>query len=506
MSQPRCIMSLWDGTPNSGTYLGCGVAVGPAEILTARHVLSLVEQNLNNLRAGLSDKYDRGIRVEKIFPHKDRDIALLKLAKRHEKKVIECDCHSPLDAGMKVVCVAYSKQEKCIKGPIDMQITNDTEKNGHCGWEIQPKAAPGMSGGAVILADKLVGIIQACDDQENSTIFIPLEELRGFLEEHGIVIGGESSDATPIANTKSKEFIEYLFEIQKKIEELLSREHLKTTLTIYLQEELNQLSSSLQVKSITCNPADIAKALLYAMQIGGGTCPVVNKVLTNIMVDCLDRKRKASRYKQSLAYRQELVEGIEELLSYLVLSLASEEDARTVTGILGERWPNMYFELHVRTLGGVEIFIAHKGQRRANLIVDGKDISGKYVIPIATHPMSWHNEAQLQEMQLCIWNRVFDEQRDSPLTNNDIDRLRGEIGMLRDLGRDPEFFSVAVRLENDRDHGYQENVANFLATLGIPTICYSVPGPKEPFGGIEYNIMSAIRRFLTTFYTLTSLP
>lgn len=180
-------------------------------------------------------------------------------------------------------------------------------------------------------------------------------------------------------------------------------------------------------------------------------------------------------------------------------------DARQVSDWLGKDWAELYFELHVQTLGGVEMFIARQGGRKASLVVDGRQLTGRHVIPVPTSPMSWHDQARLDEMHLMIWNRVFHEERRTPLTTEDLKTLKAELLTRRTKGRDPAHYCVAVRLESDRDAGYQKNVDQFLASLEIPTVCYGLQGEAPAFNGIEANVMSAVRNFLETFgnYSIT---
>lgn len=90
----------------------------------------------------------------------------------------------------------------------------------------------------------------------------------------------------------------------------------------------------------------------------------------------------------------------------------------------------------------------------------------------------------------------------TPLTQIDIDELKAELSTLRTVGRDSKPYYVAIRLENDCDAVYQNNVDQFLASLEIPTLCFGLKGGSPALNGIECYVMSAVRNFLQKFIKL----
>lgn len=187
MDQPQIIVSLWDGEPDTETkqnYLGCGVCVASNKILTAKHVVcpeGMPEISAKQIHAGLSGTRENGIPGEDVIHCRERDISLLVLKQPHGKTEVECNTSVQLATSQQVELLAYNNQERCLKGPFPVPLTNWVKPDG---WEFHTEPAPGMSGGAALLDSKLIGIIQARDENQNSGIIVPLSAIHAFLEEH----------------------------------------------------------------------------------------------------------------------------------------------------------------------------------------------------------------------------------------------------------------------------------------------------------------------------------
>jgi hypothetical protein len=149
--------------------------------LTAKHVPCPVgkqEIPFARLRAGLSGIREGGMLIHSVEHHPERDISLLVLRRPHEKPVVACNATATLQEGGQVELLAYNMAEACLKGPIPVNLTNWSQPDS---WEFHTEPAHGMSGGAVLLDNKLVGIIQARDDSQNGGIIIPLSAIHAFL-------------------------------------------------------------------------------------------------------------------------------------------------------------------------------------------------------------------------------------------------------------------------------------------------------------------------------------
>lgn len=291
-------------------------------------------------------------------------------------------------------------------------------------------------------------------------------------------------------------------EIQKHIAKALSVSGMYFY-THVLWEELNKVLISLQLNEVECKPPLIAEQLVLALQQGGEECPVINKALLNSVVDCLDKESDEEKYEKALPHRKEILDGVGLVLGYLVLSLVDEDDARDVSAWLRDDLSNLYFELHASTPGGVELFIARKQERMADLDLDGHKATGKHLIYIETSPLSWHEKARLDEIQRIIWNSVFKEDRQHPLNGDDIKALKAKLLTLRTIGRGAENHYVAIRFEDDGDDSYRKICEDFLSELKIPMVRFGVKGDKQAFGGIEFDLMSSVEQFLKTINKYT---
>jgi ribosomal protein L29 len=290
----------------------------------------------------------------------------------------------------------------------------------------------------------------------------------------------------------------FLNEIQKNIAKALTGEEMLVYAKT-LRSELNKVLVALGLAEIKGEPATIAEGLVVGLQRGGRECPIINKALRNSVVDCFDREKgKEEKYSQTLTHHKKIIDRIEQILGYLVLSLVDEQDARDVSTWLSDDLSDLYFELHVTTQGGVELFISQRQQRQANLTLNGRGVTGKYLIFIETNPLSWHEAARLDDIRLVVWNKVFEDENRVPLSEDEIKALKAELLTLRTIERDPANYCVAIRFDDGDDPSYREICAEFLSELEIPMVRFGVKGGKPAFGGLEYNLMSAVRQFLMT--------
>lgn len=187
---------------------------------------------------------------------------------------------------------------------------------------------------------------------------------------------------------------------------------------------------------------------------------------------------------------------------YLVLSLVNPKDARNLLVWLGnDDLSGMYFELHVRTLGGVELFMSYQQQKKADLELDlaNKGITGKHLIFINTTPFQWNIKAKLGEVQLIIWNKFYDEERTVSLSDDEIDSLVADVNNARVKYRNPAAYCIVIDFEDDGDTSYAKHCSAFLSKLKIPMVRYKVSSDEAAFYGQENNLMSAVKQFLIDF-------
>lgn len=328
-------------------------------------------------------------------------------------------------------------------------------------------------------------------------------EISGFNEpdESNLLAGDKKKTARTTAKFQDK----YIQVIQKHIAEALSGDAMAVCKQV-LYGELNKVLAMLEMEQIQCNAKDIAENLIIALQLGGKNCPVINKVLTNTVVMCLDKERGGQIFEKSIPYQKNIIEKIEQILGYLVLSLVAEDDAHDVTDWLNDDFHGFYFELRVRTLGGVELFIARQQERIAEVAYDGHKITGKHLIFIDTNPLTWHEQVRLDEVKCIIWNIIMDDEREQLLDEDDLERLKAKINTLREIEHDPKKYCVVIKFDDGGDDSYRKICENFLMQLEIPLVRFGIKDKnmtQSSFGGIEFDLMSAIEEFLKTFNKYT---
>lgn len=314
-----------------------------------------------------------------------------------------------------------------------------------------------------------------------------------------------SRDEEKTTRTTPKFHEKYIQIIQKHIADALSVDAMAVCKQI-LYGELNKVLVMLEREQIECDAKEIAENLVVALQLGGKNCPVINKVLTNTIIMCLDKEKGGQTFEKSIPYQKNIIDKIEQILGYLVLSLVDENDARDVSGWLNDDLDGFYFELRVRTLGGVELFIARQQERKAAVTFDGHKITGKHLIFIDTNPLSWHEQVRLNEVKRIIWNTVMDDEREQFLDEDDLESLKAKINTLREIEHDPKKYCVAIKFEDGGDDSYQKICENFLMQLEIPMVRFGIKDKdvtQSSFGGIEFNLMSAIEEFLKTINKYT---
>ena len=271
-----------------------------------------------------------------------------------------------------------------------------------------------------------------------------------------------------------------------------------------LREELNLIMKELSLDEVGTGADNIAEGLILALHHSGSDCLVINDALQGAMFRCFDPSENGSVYDKAKSNFKVIERGIDKILGYFVLSLVDPRDARQLSNWLGdEGLSDSYFELHVRTLGGVELFIAHDQGRSANIDLDSKakKLEGKHLIFTQTTPFQWQDEAKLKDTQLEIWNTVKDdEDRSEYLTKDDLEELQAILRQRSVKRRDQEHYCLVLKFEDEAaDDSYTKECSAFLKKLNIPMVRYQVPGECKPFYGQEQTLVVAVADFLKEF-------
>lgn len=368
-----------------------------------------------------------------------------------------------------------------------LELTTNTTVIGDA-KELNVDGWSGLSGAPVIVNDKLAGVI--------STKYKTVEK-RLFAV------------SLPHSLKHCSDFVSNFVEeslFEEKIIEQITKTLSSQRVAVYtkvLREELNYVLKDLGFSAVGTEPADIAKGLVEGLQKGGKECLVINNAFAGAMFRCFDQDDDDSIYDQAQSSLIPIEKSIDKILGYLVLSLVNPADAKQLTSWMGEEdLSKYYFELHVRTLGGVELFVSYQQQRQASIDLDskGQGLCGKHIIFHTASPFSWSDEAKLKETQLAIWNVVKSEEgRSNNLTSDELNELESIIKQRTVRRRDQEHYCLVLEFEEDDNSDYTKSCAEFLSKLKIPMVRYKVPGGGEPFHGQEHDLMAAIADFLENF-------
>jgi len=177
------LVKVFDGDPyNQGEFIGTAFFVSPTQLITAKHVVDDCDWNLIRLNDGpWSGGGVLALKEKPQFHPKKKDIALLNITRPVEDfkpiPMITVD----LKKGDQVDLAGYSSPSgqlekiglviSSYEGVYDLDVANTS-------------IAKGMSGGPVIMNDRLVGVICARDRDRNRCYIVPLSAFKDFLKEH----------------------------------------------------------------------------------------------------------------------------------------------------------------------------------------------------------------------------------------------------------------------------------------------------------------------------------
>lgn len=342
---------------------------------------------------------------------------------------------------------------------------------------------------------KVSGFMKEAGDM----VITPLHE----LQEHNYAplldnIAPLKTDTPPLPNTPDSEFCR---QIKAKIAEELSRAEV-AVFTDVLRVELNRVLDGLgqSERKISGNkPQIIAETLVWVLANGKKEVPVINKALKNAFMHCFD-KRRGKKYEAARKVHGEIIEAVEQVLGWLVLASIDEKQLSPLVPEAGYG-RGVHFELPVRTQLGVEVIVSRRHQRRADLQSSGSEVSGSHILCAHADQFSWNDAATVDDLQRMLWNRVFpEESQNTSLTSDQVERLNAELQTRRLDEWDTEHHYIAIQYDNfDGDDSYKSVYKQLLSALDQLTLVrFGVAGNQSIFCTLEYNLMSAINRFLST--------
>lgn len=516
MTQPNIIVSL--KLKDSKRHLGSAVAVAPNKLLTAKHVVENISRT--DIQATLLSNREF-LSVKHIDHHPDRDISLITLAHEHQKTVVSLNLMPVFKESLMVKLMAINTAENCVKGPYEVQLINWTALGG---WEFHTVPAHGMSGGAVLLDNKLVGIIQARDNAEGSGIIIPLSEIEEFLHEHlqldtnsntaaampivsqqpancGEVTevfqsGSTKNKSSKLPKLKDSEFIE---QIRINMMDLLDNENVvvfRDVLFIEMNKVLIKLDQPLLINN---DAAILIDGMLIALKEGGPDVPVVMNALLLATNSCLDKMGKS--FRAAGKNREIICKTVLDLLGWLVvMSVASELNEQIFPD--SQYFPAVYFELPVMTPWGVEVLVSRKFHRAAKLTLDGTGIVGAHLFAF-----NWKQSTVVNDLKLELWNKVFPDRKKTKWINDELNsdllELNAALVAKRKNPVSPTHYYLATHDVSEFEEAYKGVCEQLLEELDeLTVIRFGNGAGKQVFCTVEHSLMAAISEFLTTIKSM----
>lgn len=484
MNMQDIIVSLWRGPVNHNGYIGCGVCLKDGWVLTAKHVAEKLVAD-QTCYAGDIPGRSSGMSIAEIMHHPERDIAVLRLSSSHGKKTVLCNFDSELPNGTEVVLLSYNKAARGVRGPEKTEVLNWTEPGS---YDIGKMPVPGMSGGAVLLGDKLVGVIQAEDGTERSGIIIPIRAVQSFLAPYLLA----HKNATAVAKDKKvphEEDESFGKKIAAEIhKELSNREVL--TFSEQLGKELNIYSSNV----LQDLPMIVER--LRKMGVSEAICDCLAPAATSCLVPGKERVEDC-RDKAEV-----ILQTAERIMGWLIHGGVDRNKVVFLQSSVLES-DLLYFTLGEETLGGVEMVVARTFQRRSEW--SGRENPkqcGRLHISIEQKTFSEDDEEEMEKLMLEIWNKVYSKpgmqkSYDDRLTSTEIRQLNAYLRRLRIKRESPEHFYFAFEADRQLGGRVKSLFRKLLKDVGLDEMTVvefrSSDGHLSTFD--EHDVIAAINVF-----------
>jgi hypothetical protein len=303
----------------------------------------------------------------------------------------------------------------------------------------------------------------------------------------------------------------FIQEIKSKLAEELDQQefgHLREALITEINK-LDILDKGEDVRITSGSKSvEILDKLATILQIGGTPPPVINKVLTNAVINEFERTAKNN---ETISKDGKLVALIKQILGLLVLAAL---DAKELSSYLQDR-ELKFIEIPVHTYAGVEAVISYQTSLRP-----GIDIKQKHVLPvdelrhIVQH--NWSADEIVNKIKLVIWHELFGEQKQMNLTKDDCERLRIKITNLYQVDSKHEHhrhFVAAFKFDRDLSDQINEDTQKLLQRVkqlldeklpSLRLVRFGFQGERDVFVVAEDYLIDAVETLLNEIYKRTS--
>lgn len=429
--------------------IGTGYSIGNGLVLTARHVVRF-DARADNPQLKLvwpeQSKHEMPfVDADIVFDGgKDLDLAVIRCPQDTSFKPPKIEWF-PNDPMLNAVWAsrgfpragkeAMTRNDLGVPGKVAglkkhvMELTTEVDATEAKGWG-------GFSGAPVFIGRQLVAVIThdyLTVERYFRAVSIPwlLRERPDFCQQ----VGYTAHERLAKDDGKFKTHISH------QISRELSRPDARP-LREYLMEQFTIGEDSLNAAT---------KVKVEEKLLGLGTDDAI-RYLTLAMMNCLHED--GFRYAESLGSVTNIKKIAEELLGWLVLSSVNESEIAKLFPI-GLESDSLYFVMgHVSTLGGVEIILSHRFQRKSEWLgsKERTDQRSPYHVPVKPEFFSHDDAEVVRKLLLEIWNKVFDspleqKRENATLTQKEIADLNAALRARRKKLKNSEHYHLAFSVE-----------------------------------------------------------
>lgn len=289
----------------------------------------------------------------------------------------------------------------------------------------------------------------------------------------------------------------FLEQVKRNIVDELQRDEVSQFRAV-LCKELNEVLRNIGLDALdsAAGEISIANGMIAALKDGGSEVPVITKALMKATLSCLD-KRSGKYFSANQGKHESIKECVEQILGWLILVSVEEQYVQKLKSSLAVS-SSIYFKLPVLTPGGVEIIVARWYQRKADMQIR-ESLSGTHVLNIAPQKFKWDEPSIVETLKLELWNQVFPSEKknnaDTKLIPNEVRRLNSELEIRLADEYYKEHHILAIECSDmDLDREAYRDLLRDLSKLTL--VCFGFD-EQQVFYSPEYNLMSAVNRFLT---------
>ncbi|MBK8815873.1 MAG: toll/interleukin-1 receptor domain-containing protein [Methylococcaceae bacterium] len=301
---------------------------------------------------------------------------------------------------------------------------------------------------------------------------------------------------------------EFLAEIKRSIAQQLEAPEV-AGFKIVLKQELDTTLKGMGQPLTTNNRGEsIAESLIVGLTLGGNPPPVINEAIMSAAINCLDKDKKGGSFQSNLGKHADIKFAIEQILGWLVLASVEESYAQNITDA-----SDLFFELPVATLGGVEVIASRFFQRQAKLRQEGTKLIPNHVLDVSTHISlsAWTTKPIVDQLRILLWNQVFTDRtkvEGESVVGDDLEELNAELANRRSYKEEKykEHHMMAFKMGTLPSEDLQLDVYRQLYK-GLNNLTLIRFGSKDEtvFCVPEYSLISAVRALLTHINNLPLL-